>query len=315
MQDMNIRLNFALLGCLGISFLLWFGIKLQQKKMYTIPIKIGWECAGKSNGKQKSILYITFEDTNAQLARYVWRKDSAEVVVKGCEYLYFTTHSFKNDIIENQKVIHYLEAYFNGVGIQKIELKTPFLEHQLLKSKRIPVLLNTTLIDTANFKIQKPIFFAPDSITIQAPSEIIDTFNYCYTAPLKINAFNTTFADSLPLLLPPAIQINNPDFKIGYKIKVSQVIEKQIDNIPIQIIGEQEKNTKIQFFPSHISIKCKVNVEDFDNITNKSFQVGANAVNLGMEHIKTVEPFIITQLPIAKQCAIIPQQVEYLIEY
>ncbi len=156
----------------------------------------------------------------------------------------------------------------NSTKISSVKPDTLDIIYTRGKEKRIPVQLNGEYTAEPQHYISK-IQYRPDSVSVYAPKEILDTIHYAITEPIELkNMVDTTTARIRIKEIKGAKFI--PNF-IDARFCIDIYTEKTVQ-VPIRGVGFPTDKT-LKTFPSKVNVTFQVGLTHFKSITADQFSI------------------------------------------
>lgn len=136
------------------------------------------------------------------------------------------------------------------------------------QSKRVPVKLTGSYTAAKQHYIAK-IKLSPDTVTVYAPRQILDTLRTAYTAPIELTNLSDTLTRKIALqdvrgakFVPGSVQA---------KFITDLYTEKTVE---VDIVGTDfPANKRLKTFPSKAKVTFQVGLSRFKKITSKQFRI------------------------------------------
>lgn len=166
-----------------------------------------------------------------------------------------------------------------GVTLSK---STALLSTKVAKEKEVPVNLKYTGVLKTGLSIDST-ELSSKTITIAAPTDIINKIQSVDTEPLNLNNISGSGSYNLKLNLPNGVKISNSDANVTAKvtIKNSEVVNKTIDSVPIQY---NDTNTSLQYDEvPNVSITISGTQDNIANLTASNVNVTASLKDISTQ--------------------------------
>lgn len=263
-KDLLMFLFFLLL-----SGIFWLFITLNQtyEKEFAIPITI-------TNVPKNAVLTsdetdtvrMTIRDKGITLAIYQFGEALKHVTVNFMTY----SHSNGTGVITTQEL---QKAVYQklGKGSRIISTKPEKLEfyYNYGAKKKVPVRWSGRVIPEEMYFISR-VEYAPDSITIYAAEDKLDSINTVYTEQLNYANFRDTLIVSCHLNKMKGVKMVPDQIKVSFYTDV--LTEERIDGVPILGIN-MPSGKEIRTFPSKVSITFVAGVSVYRNLRPEDFTV------------------------------------------
>lgn len=177
------------------------------------------------------------------------------------------------------------------------------------QSKRVPVVMGGTVETKTNYYITHTVF-TPDSVTVYATRDALDTINVIYTEPISLTNISSTSTHTVALMGLHGAKIE--PMKASVSIFVDQLTEVAV-NVPIHNINVPD-GISLKTFPSRIDIKVAVGMQRSGNIRAEQFTVVADYNNLPTEPNSKLPLKITSQPKGVLKATLLTEEVDYLLE-
>lgn len=177
------------------------------------------------------------------------------------------------------------------------------------QAKRVPVRLKGNASAKQQYAITS-ITFSPDTLTIYAPEDILDTIHVVFTAPISYHELSEDITFDTEMTRPRNVKFV-PE-KVAVTINVSQLTEKTIE-VPITAVNVPEGKI-MRTFPSKVKVTFQASLADFDKIRAEEFTIHADFNNISSDGNELCTPIVVRYPSNIKHMGIWPQEVEYLVE-
>lgn len=177
------------------------------------------------------------------------------------------------------------------------------------QAKRVPVRLKGNASAKQQYDITN-VSFSPDTLTIYAPEDILDTIHVVFTAPISYHELTESVTFDTEMTRPRNVKFV-PE-KVKVTINVSQLTEKTVE-VPITTVNVP--NGKImRTFPSKVKVTFQAALADFEKIKAEEFTIHADYNNIGSDGNELCTPIVVRYPSNIKHMGIWPKEVEYLVE-
>ena len=175
--------------------------------------------------------------------------------------------------------------------------------------RRLPVKVRGDFMP-ADMAFVSSIRYAPDSITVFAKSEILDTMQAAYTEFIPMKGLNASKNTRTSFTSIPGVKYD-PD-SVGVSVIIDRYIEKTVQ-VPVEQVNFPASKV-LRTFPSNVSITFQVGMKMYRNITEHSFVIAVNYEDL----IQNPSPrchLSLKSIPDGvRHVRIVPADVDYVIE-
>lgn len=177
------------------------------------------------------------------------------------------------------------------------------------KAKKVPVRLHgETGLDRQYYVCD--IACSPDSVTVYAPQEILDTITAAYTQPLSLKNATDTVRRRVTLAKVPGAKFT-PTWS-DVTIQVDMYSEKTVE-VPVRGI-DFPADKVLRTFPSKVQVTFQVGLSRFKSVTADDFLVGVPYETILADRKEKCELQLKSAPRYAKHVRISPKEVDYLIE-
>lgn len=254
---------------LGLSFLFWLFSSLSEKYNYYASYDVKY-----TDQPQHTI----FQDIS---------KPKINVLLKatGFEILNHKLRSKKVKIsLENFKNLDADRYYFvpaaHRLPIEKqltsniiqIENDTLFVSLNPLRSKKVPVQLQTNITYKPGYKLIQAIQIQPDSLTLTGPKNILEEIKFVKTKTIEKDGLSEDFSFEVAIDLPKyeqPIEYSDKKIKVSGKLaKFTQATEEVFIKNP-----DNDENTQIILIPKKTHITFEVAFKNYHLLDENSFEV------------------------------------------
>jgi hypothetical protein len=298
---------FTFLIFLVISTAAWFLVKLSENYVTQTTFRLQMEevQADKWISSDEQSVKMSLNIDGFHTLRYKMIRDRV-VTIPLNEVSYRlengNTYSFSSQYVA-EKVAEKLGINASDITINDAKI---YFTLDALKSKVVPVVLQSNVTTARQYDIYGIPTLDPSSVTVYGPQEVIDTIKTVRTEPLVMNNVSQNFNATLPLdLLGGRIHSNVKEVKA--EVQVEKFTEMDVE-VPIKMTD----SLKMRFFPETMTVKCLVAMRDYASITPENF-----AVAVDKQQLKAMQPLLEVRLaswpPTVQILSTRPDKVEYLI--
>lgn len=144
------------------------------------------------------------------------------------------------------------------------------------EEKKLPVLLDTTIVFREGYDLLSSMRISPDSIKVFGPKTTLDTLTAIRTEKLKLEDVYEDFSQQLAVRKTPNNLKYDLDVVTVYG-DVDEFVYKEL-SIPVEIIN-MPKNAEITIFPKEITVSFKSPISMYNKISSQDFEVIADFKN------------------------------------
>ncbi|MCK5907776.1 MAG: YbbR-like domain-containing protein [Flavobacteriales bacterium] len=178
-------------------------------------------------------------------------------------------------------------------------------------NKRIPVVLNDSLLLAPSFQFVEDIVISPDSITISGPSSMVSIIENVETELFFKDNIRKNSTSVVKLKSLGADRVEVSDNKVKVSMKVEQFTQNTI-NVPI-IIRNVPKGYLLKIFPDEVAITFNTGLSNFESVKQSSFRVVADYIKIEEGNSQIIP---LKQISIDNKIELIkfePSEVEFLL--
>lgn len=257
-----------------LSFLIWNIEKLRQT--YTVSTELKVRCnnvpAGfvtddegltkvraDVTGNGFSLLRMSLTDSrNISVNVSNLRK----VSIDGNPWAIFQTHRLSGQDTDMPAHVSLTRVYTDTVMIQMLTEKR----------KRLPVIPRDSISLQPQHVLSGPRSVTPDSVTVKATNNIIDTLTAIYCTPRELTMLKDTTSGTRELMLPPNVLCDTNMVNVTYFVE--PITEKKVD-VSISYVNVPEGYT-CKIFPAKARITFTVGLSKFERADLRAFRVVAD---------------------------------------
>jgi hypothetical protein len=177
-------------------------------------------------------------------------------------------------------------------------------------SKRVPIRWSGRVIPEHLYFISQ-VEYSPDSITIYASEEKLDSIRTVYTEPLNYANFRDTLKVDCKLKKTEGVKMVPDQVRVTFHTDV--LTEESIDGVPIQGIHMPE-GKKLRTFPAKVKVSFVTGVSLYRNLKPSDFTVVADYNELKGQNSEKCNIYLQVVPHGISRAKLSVQQVDYLIE-
>ena len=211
---------------------------------------------------------MTVRDKGITLATYIYGNAMPHLMVD------YATYARKDGtIIVPASDMQKMARQQLASGSKIVVVKTDKLEfyYNYGDKKRVPVRWSGRVIPEQLFYLSH-VQYWPDSVTVYAPAELLDSINLVYTEPLNYVNFRDTLMIECNLQKHKGVKFVPEQIKIGFYTDV--LTEESVSGIPIQGIN-MPPGKVLRTFPSKVTVHFVAGASVFRSLKPEDFQVVA----------------------------------------
>jgi hypothetical protein len=210
-------------------------------------------------------VYVTVRDKGFTLATYLYTDRITPLIIDFNQYADKDAGKGNVPVSDLQKMILQRLAGSSKISAIKSSLSFFFNYGQ---SKRVPVRLAGDVKPGKSYYISR-IRFWPETVTIYANKNLLDSIKYVYTDALYLNNVEDTVMRRVPLRPIPGVKIVPSVVKIGFYVDI--LTEESVE-VPIVAVNMPEGKV-LRTFPSKVNVKFTVGASQFRYIKPEQFMV------------------------------------------
>jgi hypothetical protein len=215
-------------------------------------------------------LRVTVSDKGIILAAYLYSEDIQPILVDFKTYAHASTNTGsvpQSDL--KKQVLARLTASSKIVGIKPERLSFTYNNGE---RKRVPILYSGQ-VTPDDFYFMAGVDYLPDSATIYATREKLDSINAVYTEPLNYSNVRDTLTVQVRLRRTAGVKMVPETVSVRFRTDV--LTEGRIDNIPIMGINMPEGKI-LRTFPAKVGVNFVTGINQLRTMTAADFEVVAD---------------------------------------
>ncbi len=182
---------------------------------------------------------------------------------------------------------------FNNIRIVDLNANDIRLILEEMSTRRVPVVLQDSLVFVSGYHLTRPVQITPDSVTLTGPASALSEIDSWATEPAVLLNLKNNATQAVPLRRPPA-EITLGVAEVQANIQVEQVTEKSLF-IPLHIRNAPADS--LRYFPEVVKVTCVVGLSDYNNINANDFRLEIDLARVESNAGKNTAPIVITQQP------------------
>lgn len=184
-----------------------------------------------------------------------------------------------------------------------------FLDLRPLQRKTLPIVLRAQIDYRKQYGPVGIPELIPDSITVSATPEVLDTLAVLYTERISWSDMHESVTGKVKLL-ELGREVLPDQREVEVHVNVEEYTEKRV-MLPIEVRSEG-RDVAIQLFPKKVEVVFQVPLSQYDRVSDRDLSVAVDVPEDETRDRLTVE--VVRQPESAQQIRISPQQVEYIIQ-
>jgi YbbR domain-containing protein len=162
-----------------------------------------------------------------------------------------------------------------GIGMLQSPTDTIFMNFQELRSKMVPVRVQTNLEFAQNYMLDGELSLEPDQVHLTGPPEEIDSISEVHTELLSLTDLKADFQFRLGLeevKKYPYTEFSEAQIQISGRVfRFSEIVVE----VPVEVIGIPE-GIEIQTFPEAVGVLCRGKVAGLKELRPEDFHLVAD---------------------------------------
>ena len=176
--------------------------------------------------------------------------------------------------------------------------------------RRLPVRLTGSITSDASHVIGSQ-SLTPDSITVHAPRNVLDTMKCVYTEPVAFDNLSDSVSAEVALVLPQRGVLFEPE-SARLSVQVTPYVEKSFE-LPVEG-WLMPRDAVVKTFPSKATVTFQVSLEQFHAITPEQFKLAVSYTELNADDGGKAHLQLIQKPEGIRSISISPAEVDYVIE-
>jgi YbbR domain-containing protein len=176
--------------------------------------------------------------------------------------------------------------------------------------RRLPVRLTGSITSDASHVIGSQ-SLTPDSITVHAPRNVLDTMKCVYTEPVAFDNLSDSVSAEVALVLPQRGVLFEPE-SARLSVQVTPYVEKSFE-LPVEG-WLMPRDAVVKTFPSKATVTFQVSLEQFHAITPEQFKLAVSYTELNADDGGKAHLQLIQKPDDIRSISISPAEVDYVIE-
>ena len=257
---------------LALSGIFWLQTTLNEvyEREFAIPVSVvGIPKNAVLTSDETDTVRVTIRDKGITLLTYMYGDILRKVNVNFKNY----SHGNGTGVItqqELQKLVY--QQLANGSRITAMKPEKLEFYYNYGDKKTVPVRWSGRVIPEELFFISR-VAYSPDSVTIYASPEKLDSINVVYTEQLNYANFRDTLRANCELAKIKGVKMIPDHVRVTFCTDV--LTEESIEGVPIKAIN-LPKGKSIRTFPSRVNVTFVTGVSVYRNLKPTDFYVVAD---------------------------------------
>jgi hypothetical protein len=257
---------------LGLSGIFWLNMALNEtyEKEFAIPVSVvGIPKNAVLTSDEVDTVRMTIRDKGFTLLTYMYGDVLKKISIS------FKTYSKNNgtgsvSAQDLQKMVY--QQLANGSRITSVKPEKLEFYYNYGAKKMVPVRWSGRVIPEELYFISS-VHYSPDSVTIYASEEKLDSINMVYTEQLNYANFRDTLIANCELSKIKGVKMVPDHVKVAFFTDV--LTEERIEGIPVEGIN-MPPGMLLRTFPAKVTVSFVTGVSTFRNLKSDDFSVIAD---------------------------------------
>ena len=166
------------------------------------------------------------------------------------------------------EIENFIKPEFDLISINFDSL---FFSYDQLKSKKVPIILNSNVSFSEGYDYFKTYKLSTDSVTVVGPELVLDSINFINTFELNLTNIRSDISQSVKLKVLDHNDVKYSDLSVDVSIDVEKSTESVL-YIPVSIINIP-KGVNINYYPKMIKVSFSVSLENYLIYKPKDFKI------------------------------------------
>ena len=295
---------FTFLVCLCLSVLFWSIVSLGEEREMEFDINLALKNVPADvvvTTELPSKVRFTLKDKGSKLLSYVY---SGILPTVNIDFRNYDQHS-GHVILKNTDLTKVLSSHLLP-STKIVGMKPDVVEYYYNYGLHavFPVILRSD-VRTQQYYSVSTVRLYPDSVTVYAPKEVLDTMTAVYTDLLQLENVGSRVVKRVPLQSAKGTKLDPKT--IVARIDVDQITEKSV-MVPIHWVNFPASKV-LRTFPSKVKVTFQVgmkmykqisaadfaivvNYDDVLNSTNEKIHLSLKSVPIGVSHVRISPDFV-----------------------
>ena len=257
---------------LGLSGIFWLNMALNEtyEKEFAIPVSVvGIPKNAVLTSDEVDTVRMTIRDKGFTLLTYMYGDVLKKISIS------FKTYSKNNgtgsvSAQDLQKMVY--QQLASGSRITSVKPEKLEFYYNYGAKKMVPVRWSGRVIPEELYFISS-VHYSPDSVTIYASEEKLDSINMIYTEQLNYANFRDTLIANCELSKIKGVKMVPDHVKVAFFTDV--LTEERIEGIPVEGIN-MPPGMLLRTFPAKVTVSFVTGVSTFRNLKSDDFSVIAD---------------------------------------
>lgn len=252
-------------------------------------------------------LRVTVTDKGISLLPYLYNKERKTVTIDFRTY----AHADGTGTVPTADLLKMLDALFTAsTKIVSIKPEKFTFTYNNGERRQVPVKLAGHVVPDDLYFISET-HIMPDSVTVYASKQVLDTMSAVLTEPVNINGFHDTLTVASRLVQKSGVKTVPQQVSIRFVTDI--LTEERVGEIPVVGINMPEGKV-LRTFPSKVEVSFITGMKNYQGLTAKNFLVVADYNEIARNPSPKCNIYLRQQPKGIKNARLSVQQVDYLIE-
>ena len=304
-REFLIFLFFLILS--GIFWLLMTLNEIYEKEV-TVPVHITNVPADiMLNSDDTDTIRVTIRDRGIMLLTYLYGESLAHIEANFKNYDQGNGTGIISGIELNKIIKQNIAASSKIISIKPERLK---IYYNTGTCKKVPIRWKGRVIPEHLYFLSD-VSYSPDSVTVYASEERLDSIHMVYTEPLTYVDFRDTLAVDCRLRRMEGVKIVPNQVRVTFFTDV--LTEERMDGIPIKCVN-LPKGKQLRTFPAKVAVRFVTGVNVYRTLSPDDFVVIADYNEIASSRSDKCNLYL-QQVPSGvTRTSLVNKQVDYLIE-
>ena len=189
-----------------------------------------------------------------------------------------------------------------------INIDSLFFNYDRLKTKNVPVVLNSSINFSQGFDYFENFNLTPDSIEVIGSELVLESINAIKTKELILDNLKSSVSLDLELDISNNANLKYSNKSVNVFIDVEKSTESILD-IPVSIINIPSE-ININYYPKIIKISFTVSLDNYQKYSSKDFKIICDFNQISLDGKLT--PEVINQPNLIKNIRLINNEIQYV---
>jgi len=259
-----------------------------------------------TSGEQDT-LRVTIRDKGISLITYLYSNDKKPIDIDFRRY----SHDNGKGIVPSSDILRLVNAQLPASAkAVSVKPETEVFFYNNGEKKRVPVNYQGKVVPDRLYFISDILYY-PDSITIYAAEDKMDSITKVYTEALTLTDFRDSVEVKTQLQKIEGVKMV-PD-AVTIRFLTDMLTEVTIDNVPVKGINMPE-GKKLRTFPAKISVSFVTGMKNYQHMSPNDFLIVADYNELNADSSTQCNVYLRLQPAGIQRVRLATEKVDYLLE-